>query len=99
MNSTSPECGCGSLDHLSRRTLLKLGGLTGLMWLTPIAQLLARAEERAPRGKPARSVIILWQAGGPSQLETFDPHPDSKISFGTKDRKSTRLNSSHMSIS
>ena len=84
MNSTSPECGCGSLDHLSRRTLLKLGGLTGLMWLTPIAQLLARAEERAPRGKPARSVIILWQAGGPSQLETFDPHPDSKISFGTK---------------
>lgn len=84
MENTSPECGCGSLDHLSRRTLLKLGGLTGLMWLTPIAQLLARAEERAPRGKPARSVIILWQAGGPSQLETFDPHPDSKISFGTK---------------
>lgn len=87
MNRQSFECGCGSMDHISRRTLLKYGGAAGLLWLTPIAQVLAREEEEAPRGKPARSVIILWQAGGPSQLETFDPHPDSKISFGTKAMK------------
>ena len=84
MNTHSADGACGSADHLSRRTLLKLGGVASLMWLTPIAQLLAREDEKAPRGKPARSVIILWQAGGPSQLETFDPHPGSKFSFGTK---------------
>lgn len=75
---------CGSAAHLSRRTLLKLAGWSSLSWLTPIARQLARAEEKAPRGRPARSVIILWLAGGPSQLETFDPHPESKIAGGTK---------------
>ena len=84
MKASSTGYGCGSPNHLSRRTLLKMGGAAGLMWLTPIAQMLARAEEHAPKGKPARSVIILWMSGGPSQLETFDPHPESKISFGTK---------------
>ena len=77
--------GCGTADHFSRRTLLKTVGAAGVSaWLTPIATLLARADEKSPRGKPARSVIILWMAGAPSQLETFDPHPDSKISFGTR---------------
>lgn len=76
---------CGTADHFSRRTLLKTVGAAGVSaWLTPIATLLARADERAPTGKPARSVIILWMAGAPSQLETFDPHPGSKISYGTK---------------
>jgi len=80
-----PASGCGTADHFTRRTLLRTLGATGVSaWLTPVAQLLARAEEKAPKGKPARSVIILWMAGGPSQLETFDPHPESKISFGTK---------------
>ncbi len=27
---------------------------------------------------------MLWLAGGPSQLETFDPHPDTRIAAGTK---------------
>jgi uncharacterized protein (DUF1501 family) len=77
---------CGSLSHLNRRTLLKVTGLSGLCWLTPLAERLARAAETAPRGKPAKSVIVLWMQGGPSQLETFDPHPDpgSKIAGGTK---------------
>jgi hypothetical protein len=29
-------------------------------------------------------VILLWLGGGPSQLETFDPHPDTRIAAGTK---------------
>ncbi|MCH5373125.1 MAG: DUF1501 domain-containing protein, partial [Planctomycetes bacterium] len=35
---------------------------------------------------PARpkSVILLWLEGGPSQLETFDPHPGSEIAGETK---------------
>lgn len=84
MNHLLPGCPCGSSDHLSRRTLLKLAGASGLAWLTPLAQLLARAEETAPRGKPARSIVVLWMAGGPSQLDTFDPHPVSKASDGAK---------------
>lgn len=77
---------CGSLAHVNRRTLLKAAGLSGLCWLTPLAERLARAAAEAPHGKPAKSVIVLWMQGGPSQFETFDPHPDpsSKIAGGTK---------------
>jgi Protein of unknown function (DUF1501) len=67
---------------IDRRGFLKLGGLGGLGWLTPVGDLLAAQAERGR--EPARSVILLWLAGGPSQLETFDPHPDSKIAGGTK---------------
>jgi uncharacterized protein (DUF1501 family) len=75
---------CGSAEHeLSRRTFLKAAGLTGLTWLTPLSQLLAIEAERSP-GRRARSLIVLWCAGGPSQLETFDPHPGSPIAYGTK---------------
>ena len=72
---------CGSASHISRRTMLQATGLGGLAWLTPVAHWLGRAQEKAPA--PAKSVILLWMAGGPSQLETFDPHPGKKIAGGT----------------
>jgi len=78
------EDGCGTAAHLSRRTLLKVAGLTSIAWLTPLAELLALEAEKAPKGKPPRSVILLWLSGGPSQLETFDPHSGSKIAYGTQ---------------
>jgi hypothetical protein len=56
--------------------------LAGVTWLTPIGHLLARAAEAKPRG-PAQSIILLWLQGGPSQLETFDPHPGTLIAAGT----------------
>ena len=65
--------------ELDRRGFLKLAGLS---WLTPVGELLAQQAEKT-RG-PAQSVILLWLGGGPSQLETFDPHPDTKIAGGTK---------------
>ena len=71
-----------AFDHLSRRTLLGMAGLTGAAWLTPVAHLLASDAEPAGSKKdrePAWSVIVLWLAGGPSQLETFDPHPGTRI--------------------
>ena len=74
---------CGSMSHLNRRTLLKAGGLSAA-WLTPLARMLARDAERAPRGKPAKSVIVLWLQGGPSQLETFYPHPGMSIGGETR---------------
>ena len=67
-----------------RRKLLKLAGIGSAAWLTRVANVLARDAEIAPRGKPAKSIIMLWLAGGPSQLETFDPHPGTNIAGGTK---------------
>ncbi|MGB0580195.1 MAG: DUF1501 domain-containing protein [Limisphaerales bacterium] len=80
-NEFSP---CGTSDHFNRRTLLKAAGLTGLSWMTPLSQVLAREAEQAPKGKPAKSVIMLWMGGGPSQIETFDPHPGQRIAYDTK---------------
>jgi Protein of unknown function (DUF1501) len=71
-----------SLSRLPRRTFLKMSSLAGLSWLTPLGHLLAQQAEKEPG--PARSVILLWLAGGPSQLETFDPHPGTNIAGGTK---------------
>jgi hypothetical protein len=75
---------CGGADHLRRRTLLKAAGLSGLGWLTPLGTLLGREAEKSDKGRGARSVIILWLAGGPSQLETFDPQPGTMIAGGTQ---------------
>lgn len=65
---------------LRRRSVLKAAGLAGLSWLTPVGHLLAMRAERTRQ--PARSVIVLWLAGGPSQLDTFDPKPGKKIAGG-----------------
>ena len=84
----SENFGCGSLEHFSRRSVLKMAGLSGLSWLTPLATTLAQQEERKKDKKaPAKSLIILWLEGAPSQLETFDPHPGTEIAAGSKARK------------
>jgi len=78
------QTGAGNTaDHFSRRTLLRAAGLAGVTWMTPVSQLLAREAEALPKGKPAKSVIMVWLGGGPSQLETFDPHPGKMIAGGT----------------
>jgi uncharacterized protein (DUF1501 family) len=87
MTTASPhpplrEVSCGRSSHVNRRTLLKAAGLGGFSWLTPVAQRLARAAEQSRQ--PARSVIVVWLQGGPSQLETFDPHPGTDIAAGTE---------------
>jgi hypothetical protein len=64
---------------LDRRGFLKVAGLS---WLTPVGRLLADQAEQTRQ--PAQSIILLWLDGGPSQLETFDPHPDTTIAAGTK---------------
>ena len=68
--------------RIDRRGFLSLGVGAGLGWLTPAAQILARQAEKADG--PPSSLILLWLAGGPSQLETFDPHPDSASAGGTR---------------
>lgn len=77
---------CGSADHYSRRTLLQAAagvgaGIGAAGWLTPVAEALANPKNQQPR---AKSIVVVWLRGGPSQLETFDPHPGSEIAAGTK---------------
>lgn len=79
--NTSP---CQSRSHHTRRSLLRGTGIAGISWLTPLADLLAVEAEKAPSGKPARSIILLWLGGAASQLDTFDPHPTTKIGGGVK---------------
>ena len=68
---------------LSRRNLFK-AGLAGVGSLTLPNLLRARDEGRAAG---AKSVILLWMAGGPSQIDTLDPKPDrppeNRGPFGT----------------
>lgn len=79
---------CGGSGHFSRRGLLKATALGGSAWLTGVAQQLARADEKAASGAPARSIIVLWLGGGPSQFDTFDPKPGEK-NGGTVEARQT----------
>src|SRR4051812_41504738 len=65
----------------SRRDLLKVGGL-GLLGLTLPRLLQAEAKRSGPAPKPrARSVIFLYQFGGPSHIDMFDMKPDAPEAY------------------
>ena len=68
-------CGDFKTTGISRRSLLSVGGL-GMLGLTLPG--LLRAEETAALAAPpvkAKSVIFLFQFGGPSHVDTFDMKP------------------------
>jgi hypothetical protein len=73
--------GCRSGDHFSvgRRELLKVGGMTligtGLSDLLRLEAQAFEAENQIPG--TAKSVVFIYQSGGPSQHETFDPKPEA----------------------
>ncbi len=74
-----------SISRHDRRGFFRAAALgmgASLSWLTPVGRLLADQAEKSRR--PAQSIILLWLDGGPSQLETFDPHPDTRIAAGTR---------------
>src|SRR5689334_8836902 len=72
-----PACPDFLRTRPTRRALLKLGavGLTGLT--LPGVLRAERAANAAGRKATARSVILLFQFGGPSHLDSFDPKPDA----------------------
>ena len=78
--------GCDSYQRMctSRRNFLgRSAGASSTLWLTQFAEKLAAAYERDKSGKP-KSLLFLWLQGGPSQLETFDPHPGTVIGGDVK---------------
>lgn len=69
--------GCPEFRRLAvnRRTCLKVGAL-GAVGLPGLLQ--AESNSAVRKGKAtAKSVILLFQFGGPSHFETFDPKPDA----------------------
>lgn len=67
--------------HLHRRKAI---ATLGASWLTVLAERLAQADESGRQAGRPKSLLILWLAGGPSQLETFDPHPGTRIGGDTQ---------------
>lgn len=59
---------------MSRRDWLRYSaaafGVASSNWVSPIANVLAESTERK------RHCVLLWMAGGPSQMDTFDLKPD-----------------------
>ncbi len=69
--------GCLNLTcrQASRRDFLKVGSL-GFLGMD-LAHLLAGRAAASPPPAKAQSVILLWLEGGPSQVDTWDPKPNS----------------------
>lgn len=63
------------MHEINRRDVLGLAAAWGLSFALPPMDLRAAQKRGAER---AKSLIVLWMAGGPSQLETWDPHPGTK---------------------
>jgi len=67
------------MSRLTRRDVLRVSLAGGLSFLLPTLE--GKAVEQRGSERP-RSLIILWLGGGPSQLETWDPHPESRHASG-----------------
>jgi hypothetical protein len=65
----------------TRRHFLKAAATSSVAFTLP--PLSARAAGSRGEERP-RSMITLWMGGGPSQLETWDPHPGGAIGGPTK---------------
>lgn len=80
---------------LTRRDALRLAAGLGLSFALPGLDLRAAQSRGSERPK---SLITLWMQGGPSQLETFDPHAGTKIGGETKaiDTKLPGLQVAHL---
>jgi len=65
-------------SHLGRRDVLRSAAAATAVFALPQFGL---AEAAPLAGQKKRSLILLWQDGGPSHFETFDPKPDAPAEF------------------
>lgn len=85
MCNAEPESmtGCRGFSQMNRRRWLGTSSMAlAGSWLTLAAERVAMGQTAAKAG--AQSMIVLWLQGGPSQLETFDPHAGSLIGGDAK---------------
>ena len=84
-------------ENFHRRDFLKAGvlGVAGGLSMTDLFALQARAAESAgdaTKQTPTESVILIWQGGGPSHIDTWDPKPDAPAEIrGTFDTVDTNV--------
>lgn len=73
--------GHNACDGVTRRDFVRIGGLTlgGLA----LPDLLRRKAEARAAGQDVKdtSVILIWQAGGPSHIDMYDLKPDSPAEY------------------
>lgn len=72
---------------MNRRSFIKMGFASSLAAAIglPLASRLARGKKAAPApGAKAKACVFLYATGGPSQIDTFDPKPDSDNGGGVK---------------
>jgi len=79
---------CGGATPPTRRDVLAAAAAWGVSFSLPrpVAADAPPADatpDRRGRARPA-SLVTLWLAGGPSQLETWDPHPGTAIGGPTR---------------
>src|SRR5438270_5165416 len=81
MNRHCYACAGFRATSMSRRHLLKVGGL-GLLGLTmpKLLQAESKSSRTAPKAR-AKSVIFLYQFGGPSHIDMFDMKPGAPEAF------------------
>jgi hypothetical protein len=65
---------------LARRAFLQ-AGMSTVLGLSLADLLRLRASAGTPPTGSARSVVLLWLWGGPSQLDTWDPKPDAPLDY------------------
>lgn len=79
MSGHDRHVGCRCEDHpvVGRRDILRVGGMSLIgMGLGDLLRLEAQAAPGRTTGT-AKSVVFIFQSGGPSQHETFDPKPEA----------------------
>ena len=76
-----------AINNLTRRRLLQfgLGGYLGLnlgsLWRAQAAQ------PKPNKARPIKACIFIFLYGGPSQLDTFDPKPDTRWRSAVNSRR------------
>lgn len=82
-------------DGVTRRDFVKIGalGVVGGLSMTDLFALQAQAATQAGgASSPAESVILVWQGGGPSHIDTWDPKPEAPAEIrGTFDPIDTNV--------
>ena len=91
--------GCQREDHpqVGRRELLEVGGISLIgMGLGDLLRLESQAAVARSAVGTAKSVVFIFQSGGPSQHETFDPKPEAdetiRGEYGTTQTKLSGIN-------
>lgn len=63
------------MDDVSRRSFMRMGGIGGLSLF--YADWMRAAAQAAPRRAKAKSVILIFNSGGPSHTDLWDPKPEA----------------------